>query len=794
MRNGLLRCVIGAALALPATGRILAQCPPEWSDAFNGGSIDGTVYAAAVFDDGRGEALYVGGDFKHAGGVEVYNIARFDGANWEALNFGVRGVVRAITVYDDGAGPALYIGGAGLYVPSEFIFQAASLLKWNGAAWVNPADFPAGIQGEVMALQTYDDGNGESLYIGGSFSLSAIVGSPQGVLASWDGSDFEFVTDSGNAGTSAVSDMTVFDDGSGPALFATGSFSFGSPSLSRVIRWDGMSLQGLASTPLFPCGDVMTASIGGAEALYFWSLPDDLWKWDGTTLTQVMPPSGSGSAIPRSFTEMTSEGNALIAAGQFDFDGLVRQNAVMRWDGSVWSPIADDYCGSAGMLEVLDAGDGPRVYFGGDFNSVDGVTARSLASFDGADWNDVGTPDTGNTIFGGPVYAIAAVDGHGVAVAGDFAGTGALCTGPIALWNGAEWVDISGGEFQHVIESFTDLVWVGSGDQATLFARGDFRQDGVFASLASWNGSRWTLHPVDDEPNADGLFAFDDGDGETVYTDEFDKWNGAAWEAPVGSPGSMLRVLGVVEVRGEPRLMASTMVAGEVRLAVRHNGSWELLPGAFGGVSATFPPASTTIRSVAAIGDELFVGGNFDSTGGAAVTGLARWDGLAWSDVGGGFAGASGAQIFELNVADDGAGPVLFAYGNFTFAGTVEAHMLARWDGSEWSQVGMGLDAQAVPLFASFTDGPRRSLFVAGRIGTDGHGDAYETFARWGAPFFPGDATGDGAVDVDDLNAVLSSWNSAVPTPGLAGDVTRDGVVDVDDLNAVLSAWLKTCG
>jgi len=49
----------------------------------------------------------------------------------------------------------------------------------------------------------------------------------------------------------------------------------------------------------------------------------------------------------------------------------------------------------------------------------------------------------------------------------------------------------------------------------------------------------------------------------------------------------------------------------------------------------------------------------------------------------------------------------------------------------------------------------------------------------------PGDLTDDAVVDVDDLNVILSQWN----TPGPIGDINHDSTVDVDDLNVVLSNW-----
>jgi hypothetical protein len=50
-----------------------------------------------------------------------------------------------------------------------------------------------------------------------------------------------------------------------------------------------------------------------------------------------------------------------------------------------------------------------------------------------------------------------------------------------------------------------------------------------------------------------------------------------------------------------------------------------------------------------------------------------------------------------------------------------------------------------------------------------------------------GDITANGAVDVDDLLAVINAWGST--GTGLPADITGNGVVDVDDLLAVINAW-----
>jgi hypothetical protein len=56
-----------------------------------------------------------------------------------------------------------------------------------------------------------------------------------------------------------------------------------------------------------------------------------------------------------------------------------------------------------------------------------------------------------------------------------------------------------------------------------------------------------------------------------------------------------------------------------------------------------------------------------------------------------------------------------------------------------------------------------------------------------------GNANGDGIVNFDDINAVISNWLASY-SPGTGpGDANQDGVVNFEDVNAVLSNWLSVC-
>jgi trimeric autotransporter adhesin len=75
-----------------------------------------------------GDDLYVGGDFRIAGGRLARGVARWDGRHWHPLGAGVEGLVRAMTLFQG----ELYVGGGFQEAGGEAI---AHLTRWDGSRW-----------------------------------------------------------------------------------------------------------------------------------------------------------------------------------------------------------------------------------------------------------------------------------------------------------------------------------------------------------------------------------------------------------------------------------------------------------------------------------------------------------------------------------------------------------------------------------------------------------------------------------------------------------------------------------
>jgi len=189
-----------------------------WSAVGGGlGGLAPFVRALVVHDDGSGAALYAGGTFTTAAGLSARRIARWNGSGWSTLGNGMNDAVSALTVFDDGGGPVLYSGGSFSVAGDEGVGRIA---KWDGSVW---AGLATGMHDEILALSAFDDGSGPALYAGGAFTTAG--GAAANRIARWNGSSWSALGSGvGVVQDSTVNALAVLDEGNRQTLYVGGNF------------------------------------------------------------------------------------------------------------------------------------------------------------------------------------------------------------------------------------------------------------------------------------------------------------------------------------------------------------------------------------------------------------------------------------------------------------------------------------------------------------------------------------------------------------------------------------------
>ncbi len=292
------------------------------------------------------------------------------------------------------------------------------------------------------------------------------------------------------------------------------------------------------------------------------------------------------------------------------------------------------------------------------------------------------------TFGGGPhqgnVYALAVVpDGAGgqsLMIGGYFLESSGGQGNGIKLWDGAGWSTLGNGFLKDV--RALAVHDVGDGE-STVYAGGFFSGASGFGAshVAAWDGQAWSTMAGGTNNDVFALAMFDEGNGPVLFA------------------GGDFSSAGGVPARG---------------IARWDGQAWSSVGGSlsFGTVQAL-----TVFDDGQGSGPALYAAGFFSAMGGVAAENVARWDGAAWSPVGGGLTG----WVYALTVHDGGQGPRLHAGGTGLFPSGSANRCVAAWDGASWSAVGSGIGHTALSL-ASFDagDGVGQVLVAGGDLDVDG--------------------------------------------------------------------------
>lgn len=621
--------------------------------------------------------------------------AQTDPAFWRD-GFAVPGVYLAPTL--DGGGSVLAFAGdgaGGLYAAGSFLnvdgVTVQNVARWSGAGWVSIG----GMDGSIRALLRTSDG---ALVAAGNFTEVVQPGGgtvSAGGIARWDGGEWsglgELVGDAG--GDSATGLALAEADG---VLYVGGQFS-------SVVSPNGSSVD--------------------APGLARWTGSE--WEaFGGPGAVRALEALPNGDLVVGN----TTQAPFLDAEGQLVLDA----NAIARWNGSSWSPVAHGIDGSFGIVEAIEATGGTTFAVGGSFGFVrqeDGsmLRASNVVLWTGSEWEAIGGLTDGSGIgvraLAQTEIGLVAAGGFRRAVQPDGADVEARS---VARWTGQGWEALPGafgeGEALMAYGGGVAVGWYSGGidvvrENAAVRANGlaAYGADGWRPLSARFDGAHG-IGPVDVvefDPCGDLVAG---GSFRSAGAEEalgLAKWDGAAWSAPwggvtsFGSAGSVL----AVSFESECSATSSFYAGGTFDTVVGPGGAttdadgvayWDgtawspLGRGVFGGVSA-----------FAQTEEGVYVGGTFAEVfqpegGRLRVGSIARWDGAGWEALGEGLrlgGGLGQPIVFALDTQDDGRVVVggWFAAAANAGGGEVATNGLAVWSPEAgWEAFGSPSDEDGI--------------------------------------------------------------------------------------------------
>ena len=412
-----------------------------WSVLANG--WEGRLVRALAVD-GAGR-LYAGG---WAGKNRNSNLAMWDGSRWSGVGGGTDNFVSSLAVDRTGK---LYVGGTFQHAGGQ---TAHSLAIWADGAWRSGNMGDLGPEGKVDRLMVDPQGG---LYVEGRLEG---LGPGFTSRARWNGSSW-----------SVPPSFALAIDISG--AFYAGDREYGELPFTTLRRWDGHDGSKLGSGMDEQAAIV---AIAGPDDLYVATTSNDSKK---STVARWKKGAWSDLRCPLHRVEaLTVDGAGnLVAGGRLPkgSDGWP-PSGVFRWNGTAWSPLAQQRLGSILALAADGAG---NLYVAGEFSELAGAKAMSIARWDGHAWLglDAGISDGRNGP--GRVSALA-VDAKGnLYAAGELAAAGGSPARNIARWDGHAWSALGKGT-AFAVRAFavarTGQVFAGDG----------------WSRVVAWDGHAWS--------------------------------------------------------------------------------------------------------------------------------------------------------------------------------------------------------------------------------------------------------------------------------------------------------------
>lgn len=378
---------------------------------------------------------------------------------------------------------------------------------------------------------------------------------------------------------------------------------------------------------------------------------------------------------------------------------------------------------------------GDFIYVVGDFRRVGAVEARGIARYEknSGQWSALGSGlgfGKGNALL---------IDGDYLYVTGSISSAGGVTVSRLARWHipTSTWSAVGSGLTGPSANGYALLK-----HGADIYIGGEFTEGG---GVASKNVIKWN-------PTTNAWTALGEGVG-----------TGESFTRVISLAASGTNVFvggGFTKVTGA--LGGDSFTRRIVRWDTT-TSSWHQLGGGVGG----------GVFDMVADGTDLYVVGDFTYAGSASTAkGIARWDGSTWFAVGGAVNGRPGSDEREVTEIAK-VGSDIYIAGRFESVNGTDANSIARWNGSSWNALSLGLAG----VGAALLERANGQVWVGGSFDSAG-----TTGARGLASWSPGSSTWSSVVtgkgfgkpvyamlETDDHVYLGGSFNAA-------GEVAANGV------------------
>jgi trimeric autotransporter adhesin len=638
----------------------------------NAGLLDFPVVVCVQAD---GNTLYAGGIFTNADDRAANNTARWDGTNWSGT--GIPGVIE--TVKRNGSN--VYFGGVFSGVGNV---NSTNIIGWDGTNWFG---FGPGLGGNgfnlvgsvnCLAFQ------GNNIYAGGNFSYSGTSGMTN--IAYWDGSIWHAMGNPFNGGVNALAFFGGYLYAGG--FFTNRTLLFTNIARWDGNNWSAVP-GGSANRLVADFATDGTNLYVGGQFTQIGGIPGtNIVSFDGATWTQLGGGLHFFQSALGQANKLLWWSNQLYVAGGFDRAGSVGAANVARWDGANWWSLGGNT--SKGMVPSLNfvqtlfnanatVSIPGGLYAGGLFVTAGITNGYCIGWFDGKNWNAAGDGLSGAFGSSTSVRALA-TDGTYLYAGGNFTNAGAYPgVGGIAEWDGNYWYPLYYG-LDYIVNALAvdgnGYLWVG-GQFTNVVNYGSSQ------GLAVWHDGGWYNFGAVAGTNAvvNGI-AYDGGTrvyvggqfysagGVSATNIAYYDYSDGLWH-PLGF-GLNTKVNALAFGNGKLYAGGTFTKAGALtvnRIAQWDGANWSALGTGLAGSS------SAAVNAIAISGNNVYVaGGNITNASGVVVSNIAVWNGSAWSALGSGI--ESGRTVSALAAAGDD----VYAGGNFNWAGDKPSQFIAHWN------------------------------------------------------------------------------------------------------------------